>query len=202
MKIRKIMLTKVNTLQVVYKDADNNVVTLDGVNIVHKDLKEAMNALIPHFALLCEMKEAGDKSLKILEGEKGQLEGGVYNILKVSCVELGDDEAQCQMIGSRILQRGDILNIKSPKVSLMDDDQYKYLDDLSLALDGLKYEAKLYIEEKKWGLKEATIDFAETGDPFKGEVKAGNVPVANVKVVVEGKSKVSKPKGKKKVAAA
>ena len=151
MKIRKIMLTKVNTLQVVYKDADNNVVTLDGVNIVHKDLKEAMNALIPHFALLCEMKEAGDKSLKILEGEKGQLEGGVYNILKVSCVELGDDEAQCQMIGSRILQRGDILNIKSPKVSLLDHDQYKYLSDLSLAVEGLKYEAVQYVQEKKWG---------------------------------------------------
>ena len=197
MKIRKIMLTKVNTLQVVYKDADNNVVTLDGVNIVHKDLKEAMNALIPHFALLCEMREAGDKSLKILEGEKGQIEGGVFNCLKVSGVELGDDEAQCQMIGSKILQRGDILNIKSPKVSLLDDDQYKYLDDLSLAIDGLKYEAVLYVEEKKWGLKEASIDFAEVGDPFKGEVKTGDVP--NVKVVVTTKPK---GKGKKKVAAA
>lgn len=43
MKIRKIMLTKVNTLQVVYKDADNNVVTLDGVNIVHKDLKVSIH---------------------------------------------------------------------------------------------------------------------------------------------------------------
>lgn len=189
MKIRKIMLTKVNTLQVVYKDADNNVVTLDGVNIVHKDLKEAMNALIPHFALLCEMKEAGDKSLKILEGEKGQLEGGVYNILKVSGVEFGDDEAQCQMVGSKILQRGDVLNIKSPKVSLLDDDQYEYLSDLSLAVDGLKYEAVQYVQEKKWGLKEASIDFE---DPFKGEVKAGDVPV---KVVVT-KTK-SKSKGKK-----
>lgn len=199
MKIRKIMLTKVNTLQVVYKDADNNVVTLDGVNVVHKDLKEAMNALIPHFALLCEMREAGDKTLKILENEKGQLEGGVFNILKVAGVELGDDEAQCQMIGSKILQRGDILNIKSPKVSLVDDDQYKYLDDLSLAIDGLKYEAVQYVEQKKWGLKEGSLDFAEAGDPFKGEVKAGNVP--NVKVIVT-KAKAKPKNGKKKVAAA
>lgn len=199
MKIRKIMLTKVNTLQVVYKDADNNVVTLDGVNVVHKDLKEAMNALIPHFALLCEMREAGDKTLKNLESEKGQIEGGVFNILKVAGVELGDDEAQCQMIGSKILQRGDILNIKSPKVSLLDDDQYKYLDDLSLAIDGLKYEAVQYVEEKKWGLKEATIDFGEAGDPFKGDVKAGEVP--NVKVVVT-KTKTKPKSGKKKVAVA
>lgn len=191
MKIRKIMLTKVNTLQVVYNDEDNNVVTLDGANIVHKDLKEAMNALIPHFALLCEMREAGDKTLKALEGERGKVDGGVFNVLKVSGVELGDDEAQCQMVGSKILQRGDVLNIKSPKVSLLDDDQYKYLSDLSLAVEGLKYEAVQYVQEKKWGLKEASIDFE---DPFKGEVKAGDVPV---KVVVTKTKSKSKSKEKK-----
>ena len=38
-------------------------------------------------------------------------------------------------------------------------------------------EAKAYIEERKWGMKEANIDFRDI-DPFDGEVKADEVPMA------------------------
>ena len=40
----------------------------------------------------------------------------------------------------------------------------------------LKFETKAYIEERKWGVKEASIDFKDI-DPFKGEVKADEVPM-------------------------
>ena len=37
-------------------------------------------------------------------------------------------------------------------------------------------QAKAYIEERKWGMKEANIDFRDI-DPFDGEVKADEVPM-------------------------
>ena len=180
MKIKKIQLTKMSTLSVTYKDDDGNIVTLEGANIVHKDLKEALRALIPHFALLCEMRETTDKTLKELEEQKELTNGGIYNNLMVTGIVLGDDEVQCQIIGRRILRRGDIINVNSPRLSLVDDDEYGYLSDLSLAVDGLKYEASEYIEERKWGIKEAQLTFDDAGDPFNGEVKAGDVPETKV----------------------
>ena len=39
------------------------------------------------------------------------------------------------------------------------------------------YEAKAYIEERKWGVKEGDLDVRDI-DPFKGEVKADEVPMA------------------------
>jgi hypothetical protein len=49
---------------------------------------------------------------------------------------------------------------------------------LSLDVDAVKYEAKSYIEEKKWGVKQAEIDFRDI-NPFDGEVKADEVPTVD-----------------------
>ena len=52
MEFLKIQVTKKNTLNIVFKDGASNIVTVEGSNIVHKDLKQAMNGLIPHIALM------------------------------------------------------------------------------------------------------------------------------------------------------
>ena len=58
MEIQKVKITKDNTCMVVYSNADGDVITHQGGNIIHKDLREAMNALIPHLAVLPEQREA------------------------------------------------------------------------------------------------------------------------------------------------
>ena len=44
-------------------------------------------------------------------------------------------------------------------------------------IEAVKYEAKAYIEDRKWGIKQAEIAFE---DPFKGDIEAGEVPEADL----------------------
>ncbi len=193
MEFRKIQLTKQNTLTVVYRNGDSDTITMAGANIVHKDLKAAMRALIPHLALLTDQREAMGCSLDELVRQDGTDEKSVYHRLSVSEVTLGENEVEVSVSGTRILSRGDIVKVDGPKLNLEDDDKYEYLGELQLAIDNLKYEVKLYIEERKWGLKEGTLNFGEAGDPFDG-VQPGDVP----KVTVEVNDGQPKKKGRKK----
>lgn len=191
MEFRKIQLTKQNTLTVVYRNGDSDTITMAGANIVHKDLKAAMRALIPHLALLTDQREAMGCTLDELIRQDGTDEKSVYHRLSVAEVTLGESEVEVSIGGTRILSRGDVVKVDGPKLSLEDDDKYEYLGELQLAIDNLKYEVKLYIEERKWGLKEGTLNFGEAGDPFDG-VQPGAVP--NVKVDIHEPKK----RGRKK----
>ena len=62
MDFSKIQITKQGTLNVTYKNEDGDLVQFAGANIVHKDLKDAMQALVPHLALITEQREAHNKS--------------------------------------------------------------------------------------------------------------------------------------------
>ena len=53
----KIQVTKKNTLNVVYKESNGNHVSIQGADLVHKDLKACMNVLIAHLAIATEQRE-------------------------------------------------------------------------------------------------------------------------------------------------
>ena len=193
MEFKKIQLTKQNTLTVVYRNADSDVITMVGANIVHRDLKSAFRDLIPHLVLLTEQRESVGNDLTSLSAQDGADDRSIFRRFSVGEVTFGDKELEVSMSGTRILDRGDVVGVDSPKVNIEEDEHYVYLSDLSLAMDNLKYEVKLYIEQKKWGLKEGTLNFGDTGDPFK-DVQPGAVP--SVSVGVETSKKKSKKKEK------
>ena len=186
MDFKKIQLSKTATLNVVYSNQDGDTITMVGANIVHKDLREAMRSLVPHLAMLTEQREVIGCTLGDLEEQRSWEEKSIFTRMAVSGVTITGEEILIS--GSRILDRGDIIQVNAPKVSLVDDERYEYLSELSLAIDNLKYEAELYVKERKWGLKEGTIDFENAGNPFEG-VEAGEVPQVSVEI--------STPKGKK-----
>ena len=67
----KIKLTKAGTLEATYKNEDGDVIQFAGANLVHKDLKEALQGLIPHLAIITEdatllIKSVGDTLFLIL----------------------------------------------------------------------------------------------------------------------------------------
>lgn len=188
MEFRKIQLTKQNTLTVVYKNQDSDTITMQGANIVHRDLKKAFRDLVPHLVMLTEQRESVGTTLEALQGQDGTDDKSIYRKFSVMEVVLGEKELEVAVTGTRILDRGDVVSCDSPKVNVEEDEHYEYLSDLALAVDNLKYEVKLYIEERKWGLKEGTLNFGEAGDPFK-EVKAGEVPEAKVPKKGRGKKK-------------
>ena len=178
MEFTKIQLTKQNTLTVVYKDKDGNVINFVGANIVHKDLKQAMQALIPHLALITEQREAYDRKLSDLKAQSitDEDSNNVFKKFTVEGISLANDGREVAIQGIRILMKAGVVKLETPRIDTEDSDEYQYTNDLALDVDAVVYEAKAYIEERKWGVKEAEIDFKDI-DPFNG-VKADEVPMA------------------------
>lgn len=195
MDFKKIQLTKQNTLNVVYSNEDGDTITMVGANIVHRDFKEAIKNLVPHLALLTELREAYNNTLGELEQQREWEEKSVFTRMSVTSVTLNTDEVV--VCGSRVLDRGDIINFNAPKVSTVDDESYEYISELALAIDNLKYEAEQYVTERKWGLKQGELNFDEAGDPFAG-VEAGAVPSVSVEMETKKVASGGKKKGRKK----
>lgn len=185
MEFRKIQVTKQGTLNVTYKNEDGDIITFEGANIVHKDLKQAMQAIIPHLALITEQREAYNVKLKTLQDQRITDDtDNIYKRLTVDSLSFSDGERKVSVTGSRILTKSGVISLTTPNVCLDDDEQYEYFNELSLDLDGVKYEVKEYIENRKWGVKQAEIDFKDI-DPYK--VEAGDVPVADAKPKKRGR---------------
>lgn len=168
-----------------------------GGNAVHLDLLNAFRALVPHLALLTEQREAFNKTLFSLEEEDGNNDtDNVYKRIGVTSVTISNGDVI--LFGHRITDNG-VVRLVSPKVNL-NKSPYEYNNSLSLAVDGLKYEAKMYIQEKKWRYIQTTLEFAEDNtktdedDPFKG-VQPDEVPrvsvefASNLPLVKENKPK-------------
>ncbi len=177
MEFQKIQISKQNTLNVTYKNADGDIIQFAGANIVHKDLKDAMFAIIPHLAIITEQREAYNVPLNTLVAQRiTDEQDNVYKRLTVESISFSQAEQKVSITGSRILTKAGVISITSPTVNLEDGDDYQHNDELALAIDAVKYEAKEYIEDRKWGVKQAELDFRDV-DPFK--VEAGEVPEAD-----------------------
>ena len=177
MEFTKIQVTKAGTLNVTYKNGDGDIIDFKGANIVHKDLKDAMAAIIPHLALITEQREAFKTTLgKLREQRITDDTDNVYKRLTVESLSFSNNEQRVSISGSRILSKAGVICITTLSVSLEDSEEYEYNDDLSIDIEAVKYEAKEYIEQRKWGVKQAEIDFKDI-DPYK--VEAGEVPEAS-----------------------
>lgn len=196
MEFTKIQLAKQGTLNVTYKNADGDIVDVKGANIVHKDLKDAMNALIPHLSIITEQRESYGRTLKEVQSDRITDEGtnSVYKRMTVDTISLANNERDIAISGQRILTRVGVVLLTTPRIDLENSDDYEYNDDLDLLIEAVKYEAKEYLEQKKWGVKEASIDFKDI-DPFNG-VTADEVPEA-AEVTMENKPKKRGRKPKK-----
>ena len=182
----KIKLTKAGTLEATYKNEDGDVIQFAGANLVHKDLKEALQGLIPHLAIITEQREAFKKQLADLREQRiTDKEDNVYKRLTVEVLSFTNDQKKVSLTGSRILLNSGVISLTAPSVDLADEDDYEYQNDLALDVDAVLFEAKAYIEEKKWGVKQASIDFKDI-DPYKA-IETGEVPEAASEAPKKGK---------------
>ena len=182
----KIKLTKAGTLEATYKNEDGDVIQFAGANLVHKDLKEALQGLIPHLAIITEQREAFKKKLADLREQRiTDKEDNVYKRLTVEVLSFTNDQKKVSLTGSRILLNSGVISLTAPSVDLADEDDYEYQNELALDVDAVLFEAKAYIEEKKWGVKQASIDFKDI-DPYKA-IETGEVPEAASEAPKKGK---------------
>lgn len=198
---KKIQLTKTGTLNVQYVNEQSDTVVIEGANIVHSDLREALKGLIPHLALLTEQRECGNLTLDELRSQRGVVIDDapktIWQKVKVDAVSISDNSVM--ITGSRILDSGFTVKLATPKIDWDNADFYAYLDELDLDLQALKYEAEQYLTAKKWGVVQQEINFEAAGDPFDGEVKPGDVAGADIKnIVVDVKAPEKKKTGRKK----
>ena len=191
MEFQKIQLTKQNTLVVTYKNGDGDVINFTGANIVHKDLRDAMNALIPHLSIITEQREAFNRTLKEVQGDRITDEGinSVYKRFTVDTVSFSNSERKVSLSGVRLLTTAGVVQLSTPQIDTEEDENYQYHNDLAIDVEAVKYEAKEYIEQRKWGVKEAALEFKDV-DPFK--VQADDAPEAETKPKKRGrKAKVA-----------
>ena len=186
MEFQKIQLTKQNTLTVTYKNGDGDVINFTGANIVHKDLRDAMNALIPHLSIITEQREAYNRTLKEVQGDRITDDGikSVYKRFTVDTVSFTNNERKVSLSGVRLLTTAGVVQLSTPQIDTEEDENYQYHNELAIDVEAVKYEAKEYIEQRKWGVKEASLEFKDV-DPFK--VKADDAPEAETKPKKRGR---------------
>ena len=176
MEFQKIQVTKQGTLNVTYKNDYGDVIQFQGANIVHKDMKDAMAALTPHLAIVTEQREAHNVMLNTLRAQRITDEGdNIYKRMTIDSVSFSNGEGRVSISGTRILTKRGVIQITSPSINLEDSEDYDNNDELAVDVDAVKYEAREYVENRKWGVKQAEIDFKDI-DPYK--VEAGDVPEA------------------------
>ncbi|WP_291587245.1 hypothetical protein [Bacteroides sp.] len=158
MKITKAKITKENTLMAVFNNENDDTVTIEGKNLVHKDMKAAFDDLIPHLAFLCEQKEAdGKESLD-------ELSEDIFSTFEVSGYSIGgsDESEGVTLVGKCFLKTKKVLNLIAPFTMFNNEnEEYEHAFDLQQAIEACKYEVEQYLTAKKWAVVQQELPFDE-----------------------------------------
>lgn len=156
--------------------------------IVHPDLKVALDLLKPHVVGICELAEA--KEVNIADPSDSDMEKLKSYVVTGYSRGGSEESAGVCIIAQKLLTTGQVLNLTVPftKFSGGDGEGYKYGEELESLINRCDYEVDAYLFEEKWGVKQESLDF--------------DTPVeADIPVVAEtdtsGMEMDSKPKGRK-----
>lgn len=159
MNITKAKITKDNTLIATFMNENEDTVTIEGKNLIHKDLKAAFEELVPHLAFLCEQKEAdGKKALNELPEE-------IFSTFEVGGYSIGgsDDNTGVTLVGKRFLKSKKVLNLIAPFTMFNNEnEEYEHAFDLQQAIDACSYEVEQYLTAKKWAVVQQELPFDES----------------------------------------
>lgn len=164
MNFKKIKFnSKDKTLELSYTQfgADSNdEITIKCSAIVHIDFINAINALRYHFAVLCDLRE-----LDIINSDSEMMditsmhEHSALSQIKVSSVSFfscGEESGVCLSGGKTFDNK--YINMTSPS-TVLNCDNYIHCYELIDALEALKNEARMYLTEQKWGIKQTELEF-------------------------------------------
>ena len=159
MNITKAKITKDNTLVATFKNENEDNVTVEGKNLIHKDLRAAFDELIPHLTFLCEQKEAdGKDSIDELPEE-------IFSTFEVTGYTIGgsDDNIGVTLVGKRILKSKKVLNLIAPFTMFNNEnEEYEHAFELQQAIDACNYEVEQYLTAKKWAVVQQELPFDES----------------------------------------
>lgn len=138
-----------------------NTVTKKCSQIVHADLKKALDRLKIHLVVICEQVEANEVLEKFdeynIEGLSGYLVTGFS-------IGGSDENLGVTLIGQKLLASGQVLNLIAPFTKYEDEDGYQFASELSADIEAACYEVEQYLFKGKWGIKQQEINFDSPGD--------------------------------------
>lgn len=125
--------------------------------IVHADLRAALERLKLHLVVICEQPEAELVNFEsIHQFNVEQLENYIVTGYTIG----GNDEnAGVTIIGQKLLKSGQVLNLISPFIKFEDTENYIFAGELSADVDACNFEVLEYLFGEKWGIKQTEFDF-------------------------------------------
>lgn len=161
----------------------SNVIEKKCSQIIHGDLKNAIDNLRVHLACICEMPEAERiRELGVYDFPADDLS----NYIVTGYSHGGSNEsAGVTIIGQKLLKSGKVLNLISPFIQFEDTDAYPFAGELCSEIEACDYEVDQYLFHEKYGIKQMELDFDVPED-------------VNVSITVDGVTKPVKRRRKKK----
>lgn len=133
---------------------------------IHPDLQDAIQALVPHFVLLTEMKKKSEVA-KVIDLK--ELPEDLLSKFKATSLTIEDNKGDIsyKISGYKILNTGKTVGFESPKVRLMasEEEKYDFINELEQAVDLIKEEALEYMAGKEATRTQTAMDFGEDFDP-------------------------------------
>jgi len=166
--IKKVAI-KNGGLVITYDDYNSDNDYTDEVNrtcpqIIHPDLQLALDKLKAHVVCVCEMPEMNNIDESNLDTAHEELK----NIVITGFSPGGSDEsAGVSIVAQRLLKGSKVLNVNMPFTPYESED-YPFSYELQLAVQACEYEVKEYLENGKFGIKQAEMEFAPHSE---GEAK-------------------------------
>ena len=133
--------------------------------LIHEDLANAINALKPHFAMLCEFREVKPDPIEIgveyiSSWDFGELLDKVFvSGFKINYSTSGES---LTIIGGKYTKHS-VINLSAPSVS-SDSVQYPYVCELFEVLEHIKYEIEQYLFHDKCAFKQQELPFDSSLD--------------------------------------
>lgn len=129
--------------------------------LVHNDLRDAFQKLAKHVAMLADTSESVNIKNMIDNGESfSEIDIAVTDDIKVTGIVLtGDTEPEGIMIIAQKRIGPKVMNILTPLLKFDEEQFYRYMEDLQVDIDGIEYEANLYVFEGKYAEKQLEMDF-------------------------------------------
>jgi len=128
--------------------------------VIHPDLQLTLDKLKAHVVNVCEMPEMNN----IDESNLDTIHEDLKNIVITGFSPGGSDEAAgVSIVAQRLLKGSKVLNVNMPFTQYESED-YSFSNELQLAVEACEYEVKEYLENGKFGIKQAEMEFAPHPD--------------------------------------
>ncbi|QTE37510.1 hypothetical protein J3L18_00130 [Mucilaginibacter gossypii] len=141
--------------EVVLETSGNS--TYEGEKLAHPDALHAFDMLRVHLAIICDQREAFEKTLVEVDGDPEII--NKFKVLSYSIGGSGDSEG-VSLFGSKKISRNRTMNLPAPFTKFMDEnDPYEYGDELMATIAHVSDEVNKYLDGKIAPSAQGEFDF-------------------------------------------